>query len=221
MIGVSLPPVLRLKDVPPLRVFRRELLPLPASAWMVYGIAGAALVAVLLVLFDNIGSVLVILAAAALAVGMLGLVIFLILKGARRSLSAAAVKRGLWMRSLRNLVGHTGTTTGQLLAFGLTAMVMVILLLLRTDLVDQWQAQLPSDAPNKFVFNIQPFEKGSLSAALGGRRHRHKNSTPLLRGRLLWNDAKNNNSGDGERSGPPRRELNLPGWISCQKQQGG
>ena len=42
LAGFALPPLLRLKRVPPLRVLRRELAPLPAAAWAVYGSAVAA-----------------------------------------------------------------------------------------------------------------------------------------------------------------------------------
>ncbi|MCV6604008.1 MAG: hypothetical protein OIF34_01790, partial [Porticoccaceae bacterium] len=206
VIGVALPPVLRLKGVPPLRVFRRELLPLPASAWLVYGVASAALAGLLLLLFDNIADVLLILAIAGAAVGVLGLLLFLLLKGVRRSLSASSSGRGLWLRSLRNLVGHTGTTTGQLLAFGLTAMVMVILLLLRTDLVAQWQQQLPAEAPNKFVFNIQPFERQAFQQKLADAGIDTR-LYPIVRGRLLWEGKEGNERGDA-----PNRELNFT-WL--------
>lgn len=41
LIGFALPPILRLQHVSALRVLRRELQPLPASAWFVYGLATA------------------------------------------------------------------------------------------------------------------------------------------------------------------------------------
>ena len=209
VIGVALPPVLRLKGVPPLRVFRRELLPLPASAWLVYGVAAMALAGLLLLLFDNIGQVLLILVAAAVAVGVLAALLFGLLKGVRKSLSASSTGRGLWLRSLRNLVGHTGTTTGQLLAFGLTAMVMVILLLLRTDLVAQWQQQLPDEAPNKFVFNIQPFERQAFQQKLADAGV-DTTLYPIVRGRLLWENSLSENS--EKRDGALQRELNFT-WL--------
>ena len=32
----------------------------------------------------------------------------------------------------------------------------MLLVLLRTDLVDSWRNATPADAPNRFVINIQP-----------------------------------------------------------------
>ncbi|UTW44967.1 FtsX-like permease family protein [bacterium SCSIO 12696] len=205
VLGVALPPVLRLKSIPPLRVFRRELTPVPPSAWLVYGVAFGALAGLLLMLFDNIAEVLLILCVAAVAIGVLGALVFVLLRWLRGSLSASAAAGKLWLRSLRNLVGHTGTTTGQLLAFGLTAMVMVILVLLRTDLVNEWQAQLPKDAPNKFVFNIQPFERQAFQQQLADAGLETK-LYPIVRGRLLWEGE------EGKDNSAPNRELNFT-WL--------
>ena len=43
LAGFALPPLAALGRVPPLRVLQRDLLPLPASGWLVYGAALLAL----------------------------------------------------------------------------------------------------------------------------------------------------------------------------------
>ena len=215
MLGVALPPVLRLKSVPPLRVFRRELTPLPVSGWLVYGAALVSISGLLVLLFDNITVVLLILLAVTLAIGVLGALLFALLKLLRRS-TVLLSGRHLLVRSLRSLAGHTGTTTGQILSFGLTAMVMVILLLLRTDLTAQWQAQLPEDTPNNFAFNIQPFERDAfqqklLDADIETRLY------PIVRGRLISQPTvsqpalsdEQSEAGGRRRGAGPNRELNF------------
>ncbi|EGH48053.1 hypothetical protein PSYPI_39544, partial [Pseudomonas syringae pv. pisi str. 1704B] len=43
LAGFALPPLAALGRVPPLRVLRRDMLPIPASSWLVYGAALLAL----------------------------------------------------------------------------------------------------------------------------------------------------------------------------------
>ena len=42
----------------------------------------------------------------------------------------------------------------QVMVFSITIMSLLILTLLRTDLIDEWQAQLPENTPNHFMMNI-------------------------------------------------------------------
>lgn len=208
MLGVALPPVLRLKAVPPLRVFRRELTPLPPSAWLAYGVAALALCALLLMLFDRIGQVLLILLAVAAVIAVLGGLLFVGLRFLRRAMSGMRAGRGhILARSFRNLAGHTTTTTGQILSFGLTAMVMTTLIVLRTDLVTQWQQQLPDNVPNNFAFNIQPHERDAFAVRLADAGVSSK-LYPIVRGRLV---AVNGNSLESNQpiGRAPQRELNF------------
>ena len=151
--GFALPPVLRLADSSPLRVFRRDLAPIPLSGWVVYGLAGGSQLALLWLLFGDVGRILLILLAAALGLFVTGCLVY----GGLRRLGRSALPRStLAGRSLRNLAAHASTSTSQIMAFGVTLMILVLIAQLRTGLLDEWRLQLPDDAPNHFAFNIFP-----------------------------------------------------------------
>ena len=183
LLGFALPPLLRLKRVPPLLVLRRELSPPPISAWLVYGLAVMVVTLLLwrftkdyelsfLILGGGIGGLLVL---AALVYGLL-------------LVSQVAIKRTslAWRLGLRNLSRHRQATIGQVLAFCVTLAAMAVSLLVRTDLVETWQSQLPDNAPNHFVLNIFPRElesfKNFLINDLGAQSSEF---FPIVRGRLI------------------------------------
>ena len=45
-------------------------------------------------------------------------------------------------------------TISQLAAFSLSFMLLALLLVLRGDLLERWQQQLPPDSPNYFLLNM-------------------------------------------------------------------
>ncbi len=181
LTGFAWPPLLRLKHVPPLRVLRRELTPLPPTAWAVYGSAAAA---VLLLMWRYTGSPLL---TAAVLAGSLA-------AGAALAVFAAAllvVSRRLhrrvgvaWRFGLNNLWRRARTSVGQILAFGLALMAMAVIALLRTDLLSTWQTQLPPDTPNHFAFNILPQDVGAVQNFFATRRIQASALYPMVRGRL-------------------------------------
>ncbi|MDO8705986.1 MAG: FtsX-like permease family protein [Sulfuricaulis sp.] len=181
LAGFAMPPLLRLKHVPPLRVLRRELAPLPPSAWIVYGSAAAA---VLVLMWRYTGSLLLtagVLAGSLAAAGALAA-----LAGALLTLSQRMPQRvGVaWRFGLNNLWRRTRTSIGQILAFGLALMAMAVIALLRTDLLSTWQTQLPPDTPNHFAFNILPQDVAAMQRFFATNRIQTSALYPMVRGRL-------------------------------------
>ncbi len=204
--GFALPPVLRLAKVPPLRVFRRDLEPMPLTGRLVYGTAGLAVMAVVWLLFDDVQDILLILAMAVLALMAAGWLIFGLLQRLRRSPLA---RHRLAGRSLRNLASHAGTSTSQILAFGLALMVILLVGQLRTDLLRDWRLQLPEKVPNYFAFNILPGDLPAFREVLDEASLR-KPFYPIVRGRLTA--IKGQPVRPGERT-DSNRELNLT-WAA-------
>ena len=69
------------------------------------------------------------------------------------------------------------------LAVGLLALVLLVLL--RTDLINSWRQALPADAPNRFVINIMPDQAGAFSQTLKDAGVVQFDWFPMIRGRLV------------------------------------
>ncbi len=182
LAGFALPPVMRLRGVPPLRVLRRDLLPLPSRAWLVYGAALAAIVAVMWRYTDSWPLTLSVLAGAITLTLLLSLLALLLLSLSRRLNARVGVA---WRFGLNNLWRRRGSSISQILAFGLTLMAMATVALVRTDLMTTWQRQLPADAPNHFAINILPDQAGDFGAFMQQAGVTTAQLYPMVRGRLV------------------------------------
>lgn len=216
LAGFAAPPVLRLRSVPPLRVLRRELAPLPISAWAVIGAAAAAIV---LLMWRHTGSFTLTLGVLAGA-GAAAVLLFALTRGLLRV--ARSLPRGsgrIWRQGLDRLQRRANASTGQILAFGLALMAMAVIALVRTDLLSSWREQLPDDAPNHFVFNVQPDDVPALAAFFQTHSIRTQPLYPLVRGRLVEVNGKpvtqavTKEDGSEEANAALRRDLNLT-WAA-------
>lgn len=182
LAGFALPPVMRLKDIPPLRVLRRDLLPLPSRAWLVYGAALAAIVAVMWRYTGSWPLTLSVLSGGIALVIVLGLLAWLLLVLSRRFNTRVGVA---WRFGLNNLWRRRRGSINQILAFGLTLMAMAVVALVRTDLLTTWQQQLPADAPNHFAINILPDQVAEFQAFMEAAGIATAQLYPMVRGRLV------------------------------------
>ena len=64
-------------------------------------------------------------------------------------------------------------------------MLLLILLLIRTALLDEWRAQLPEDAPNHFVMNVADDEVEAVQALLATHTDYDGHLFPMIRGRVM------------------------------------
>jgi putative ABC transport system permease protein len=209
LAGAAVPALLRLIRVPPLRVLRRELPPLPLGAWLSVAISGAAL---LLLIGWYAGDARLL----ALFVGALaGLVAVLAVLARLALLSGRGVERmsrGPVRFGLAQLLRHRFDSTLQLGAFALALFLVGLLALVRSDLVANWRQQLPPDAPNYFLVNIAPHQQEAVANHLAQHRLQASRLYPMVRGRLV---SKNGApiaaalAPDARGNGTLRRELNL------------
>jgi putative ABC transport system permease protein len=181
LLGFALPPVLRLKRMPPLRVLRGDLAPLPSSAWTVYGLAAGTL-GLLVWRHTGDGRMTAIVLGIALAtLAVAGAGVLALLHAARRLLPFLSLP---WRFGLQNLTRRPRLGMAQILAFGLTMTAMLVSLAVRTELVSEWRRQLPADAPNYFALNLFEADLPGFRDFLAQRGVEASEAYPIVRGRL-------------------------------------
>lgn len=213
LAGFALPPLAALGRVPPLRVLRRDMLPIPASSWLVYGAALLALGLIMWRLSLDLVLTFALLGGGVIAAVVLGGLLLLTLKSLRRLLAGASLP---WRLGLGQLLRYPLAAAGQSLAFGLILLSMGLIALLRGELLDTWQNQLPKDAPNYFVLNVLPDQKDAFSQQISKLSPHAAPLYPVVPGRLMnINDEPVNNfvTKDSRGENATRRDLNLT-WAA-------
>jgi putative ABC transport system permease protein len=181
LLGFGLPPLLRLREVPPLRVLRRDLGPVQPRLLALYGPAGAATAALLI---WQAGEWRLALYACAGVAGTV-LVLALAAGGLVKALGLLRGRVGVaWRFGLANIARRGSGSAVQVVALGLGLMALLMLTLVRTDLLSSWRASLPADAPNHFLINIQSGEVEGVRAFLAGHNLSSVELFPMVRGRL-------------------------------------
>jgi len=181
VLGFGLPAVARLRDVPAMRVIRRELGDVPPRVRALYGAAAAVIAAFVLWLANDLalalwiigGTAATLLALAAAAAGMVR-----VLGRWRGGLGAA------WRFGIGSLVRRGGSTVAQAVALGIGIMGLLLLTVVRTELFNAWDDRLPPDTPNHFLINIQSDQVAGVRAFLKNNGAGVTRLTPLVRARL-------------------------------------
>ncbi|HEX6928921.1 MAG TPA: FtsX-like permease family protein, partial [Gammaproteobacteria bacterium] len=159
LAGFGLPPVLGLVRIAPIRVLRRDTGGVPLTGWMVYGVAIAAIATILVTQTGDLKLSAYVLGGAAGGALLLGLGAAALVFGLNRFRRGVGVA---WRFGVASIVRRGRDSIVQTMAFGLGMLVLLLLAVVRTDLLESWQAMLPEDAPNHFMINIQPDERDSV-----------------------------------------------------------
>jgi putative ABC transport system permease protein len=186
LLGFALPPLVQLKNVPAVRVIRRESGAPKGGTLAVYA-GGLGTLAGLLIW--QAGE----LRLGAYVVGGFGVAVAsfaVIAWAALRLMASPAVARRLGASSaslrygLANLRRHARGNAIQVasLALGLTA--VLLLTFTRNDLVDAWRRSAPPDAPNRFLLGVQPEQLASVKSYFTVHGITVPDLYPMVRGRL-------------------------------------
>ena len=181
LLGFALPPLLQLKNVPAIRVIRREVGAPRQSALAGYALGLAALAALLLWQAGELKLGATVFGGFTAAF----LLFWLASLGALR-LFAALGRAGSvsWRYGLANLRRRSRANAVQIVALALGLTVLLLLTFIRGDLLESWRTKLPQDAPNRFVVNIQPEQVEPLAQFLAQNRVESPSTFPMVRARL-------------------------------------
>jgi putative ABC transport system permease protein len=209
VVGFAMPHLLRLSATPPLRVLRKDLPPPELGSAATYGIALAALLMMVFAIVRDVLLVLLIaggLLATAIVSAALG---WLLVRVLARFRGAAGVA---WRYGLANIARRGGESIVQIVAFGLSLMVLLLLGLVRNDVLREWERTVPADAPNHFMINIESEQLPGLREFFLKSIGREPNALPLIRGRITHirgTAVEDMRFPDARGAGFIRREANL------------
>ena len=184
LLAFGLPPVLQLAQVPPLRVIRRDMGALRPASLVVLGLGVAGFAALLLVVSSDIRLGLIAVGGFAVAVAVFALLSWLAVLALRSSVNEATAPRWLVLAT-RQISARPAYAVVQVSSLAVGLLALVLLVLLRTDLIDSWRQATPPDAPNRFVINIQPDQERAFQQTLQDAGVRRYDWYPMIRGRLV------------------------------------
>lgn len=199
---VGLRPWRLLLATQPVRVLRRDAV---ADVWpLKFYLPVISLVSVLLLAWLMGASMLLwsVLAGTVVLALLCGIVGWLLLRGMKK----LTLKTLPLRLAVNRLLRQPWSTLSQLSAFSLSFMLLAMLLVLRGDLLDRWQQQLPPESPNYFLINIAPEQVEPVKAFLAAHHVAPQAFWPIVRARLT---QINGHSTEGNSDEALNRELNL------------
>ncbi|MEM6160648.1 putative ABC transporter permease subunit YbbP [Erwinia sp. P6884] len=108
--------------------------------------------------------------------------------------------------AINRLLRQPWTTLSQLAAFSLSFMLLALLLVMRGDLLDRWQQQLPPGSPNYFLLNLTQDQVPQVKTFLEQHQIEPQTFYPIARVRLT---GINDKPADPALDSALQRELNL------------
>ena len=195
LLGFAMPLLMRLRNIPAMRVISRQFDAPAASVWLLGATAFISLLALAVVLAGDLRSASIALAGLLLSLLVLAAAGAALLALARRLRAVMPTRYGL---AFAAIVRRGRLNVLSIVAIGLSVTVLIFMSLLRTDLLAQWQelAQLDCteamqqsvprcSTPNRFLINIQSDQTEAIKAAFAENQLTAPELWPMLRGRFL------------------------------------
>ncbi len=151
------------------------------QTWLRYIPAFLAVFALLVLFSKDIFLSLVLMLCAGIAIVVLALFGHLLVNAGRKIGSGAGQSLLLAMANLKRRAKHNNV---QLVSFTIAIMLLLMMLVVRNDLINDWQAQLPETAPNQFLVNINKQQVPQVESFLAENNMAASGLYPIVRGRL-------------------------------------
>ena len=186
LLGFALPPLLQLRNVPALRVLRRDVGLPRQSTLLGFGFGLAIMAALLTWQAGDVKLGMVVLGGFVAAFMLFGIVGNAVLHLVARLSGTGRGRTGVtWRYGLANLRRHARASTVQIVALAVGLTAVLILSFTRGDLLATWQATVPPDAPNRFIVNIQPDQRDAILEMFQASGQAAPVIYPMIRGRLM------------------------------------
>ncbi len=182
VLGFALPALWHLPTIAPLRVLRRDLPDSLLGQGKRLFIGIASLLVLTYWYSESIVTSLLFLGALFALFGVCSLIALQFLK----LVQSFGSWRGSFVRlGLANLWRRRGQTLVQLVGFSTTLMLLLVVTGLRTNLIAEWEAQLPDDTPSHFLYNVADREVDGVKQVLAESNVTTTPWFPMVRGRLV------------------------------------
>lgn len=178
LAGFGLLPVIKAGQVPVMRVLQRDYSGLQTGSVIT---AVLALVATYLVVWLLSGDMLL---SAIVVVGVVAMLSVFALFGKYMIRAVRKLAGPRFRLSVAGLERRAGSSVVQLSAFAMGIMALLLIAIVRVDILAAWERDLPDDAPNVFVVNIQPDQVEGFSNRLDEQGVISNGFFPMVRGRI-------------------------------------
>ena len=209
--GFTLPALWHLPTQSPLAVLRQDIQVKPVNA-AVRGTFGIVAVAGLLLWYSNSLmlslAILAGFAITALATIVIGLMMLRLAKNYGQRLGS------IWRLALNNLWRRKSQSLIQMVGFSGAIALLMIMVVVRTSLVDEWRVQLAEDAPNHFLVNVASYELEGVKTLVEDQGLETAGWYAMVRGRMTAINGELITEAQKDSHESFRRELNLS-WTSA------
>jgi putative ABC transport system permease protein len=210
LAGFTLPALWHLPAQSPLAVLRQDIVSKPVNSLVRGGLGVVAIAGLLLWYSNNIAVSMAILAGfglTAIASVVAGLVLL------RLGMQYGQQLGSVWRLALANLWRRKTQSLIQIVGFSGAIALLMIMVIVRTSLIDQWRFQLADDAPNHFLVNVAPFELDGVRNLVTDNDLNTAGWYAMVRGRMTEINGKPITDVQKDSHESFRRELNLS-WTT-------